>query len=216
MSEQLVAHHLDTYNGSSDCATTALAALLPIPLEPETVESLHGNTYQMIDLTKMAALEFHRLGIGLGIMPMPNDATPSRFLGRLAHRLRHGIKAGDFCGAFMFTKGRDGQKHVISVTGFHEMKDGRKKISVANTDPQGQNRFILKVEGTEWLDRNIHPNDGTYDVRMAALIGFNAPMTYSEGEDPYPAYVEMSFMMAELSYRDELLKRKQQISDQRF
>jgi len=169
MSKENVRHLVSNNFQLAQCATVSLAAILFAKPDALTLEALYGNTFSLKEIVAMTAYELLKQEIGIYTRTMDDDMQPSRFFRSTVHPLRHGKKIGLFIGGYMMTKGSPGIKHIVAITSSHE--GNIPKVTVYNTGPNGTSRSVVKREPLDWLDRNIHPNDGFYSERAVALIG---------------------------------------------
>ena len=169
MSIEAVKNLISNNFGLTQCTTASLSAILPTIPEPETLEALYDNTFSLSEIAAMTTYELLKLKYGVFTLSMNNSTKPSSFFRDIAKRLKHGSNIGRFAGGYMLTKSLPGQDHLIAVTSYHEGR--RPKVTVCNTNPKGARRKIITREPLDWLDRNIHPDDGIFRLRAVALIG---------------------------------------------
>lgn len=153
----------------TQCTTASLSAILHAIPDPDTLQALYDNTFSLSEIAAMTTYELLKLKYGVFTLSMNNRTKPSFFFRDIAKRLKHGSTLGNFIGGYMLTKSLPDRDHVIAVTSYHEGR--RPKVTVCNTNPKGARRKMIKREPLDWLDRNIHPDDGTFRLRAVALIG---------------------------------------------
>jgi len=153
----------------AQCSTASLSAILHTEPEDLTLKALYGNTFSLREIAALTTYELLKQGIGIFVRVMDNDIEPSNFFRSTAHPLKHGKKLGVFIGGYMITKCSHDVEHLVGITSFHEGR--RPKVTVCNTTPYGTRRKIIMLEPLEWLDRNVHPNDGKYEERAIAIVG---------------------------------------------